>query len=123
MQIIRRKKVGMKNFYQIGQQAVRLKLHFFVETHVVRVASVNASLAEGAETAVRGIVGLQLGVGQVLRLIVFDEPDVGMLCAVEHRLERQRYRSAFGLVGKQVVGSGIAVQPSQGAVAAGHMPR
>ena len=90
----------MENFYQIFQKQLRMERGFFIKRNMVGVAAVYFSVLKCLEACVGSIVSFQFAVGLVLRLIVFDQPDVGISSPVEYRFESQRYRSAVGQVAK-----------------------
>ena len=89
---------------------------------MVGVAAVYFSVLKCLEACVGSIVSFQFAVGFVLRLIVFDQPDVGISSPVEYRFESQRYRSAVGQGSKDIVGSGVLIEATHSAVSSRNVP-
>ena len=92
-----RKQGRMEDSDQVLQHQIRTKREIFVVRLVSRIASINLFFLECLELCIRSIVFPNRGHGLVRFLVVFYQPDVGMLSLVEHRLEGEGHTSALGV--------------------------
>ena len=95
---------------------------FLIESRGVLVAAIDIARLEGTEAGKEGIVGLELTEGEGLCLVVFDEPEVGILSYLEDGFHGEREATVLLAVGKEVVSSCIAIEYAHRAVATRHMP-
>ena len=86
------------------------------------VASINPTFAECLETRIKRIILLKFLIGLILWLIVFYQPEIGMLTFVEDGFKSHRHRTAVRQFCKNIVCPGIRIQASSGTLSSGDIP-
>ena len=79
-----------------------------VVTQILRIATINVALLEGLEACVGCILLLDVAVCDVLRSMVLNEPEVGILSAFQYTLKRKCYGAGIVVVAPRILRSGIA---------------
>ena len=77
----------MEDKNEVAQQTVRVEGCLLVEMIVSKVTAIDVVLRESTETSVRLVVRGHLSIGEGARAVVFKEPTVGVVSAIEHRIE------------------------------------
>lgn len=113
----------MEEFGVFLKEDVRMEGKFFVEMIDGRVATIDIMVLEGTNFTVIGVFLKELGVGLGSGLIVFDQPDVGILCFFENILRTIGNGSVARDIGKDIVGTSITEELSGSALARGNIPR
>ena len=107
---------------EVEEQAVGVKGIFLKEDELGIVAAIDASLAEGTETAVGLVFGAKGGERHPLLGGVAQQPHVSLAALVVHLLEGVGHRAAVPVVGKHVAPTRIGHHLAQGAAPARHVP-
>ena len=69
----------MKNLDKVAQHPVGMHRHFFVIRRFPGIADENIPVFKSVEMPVRFVLRLQFRIGQFLRRIVFNKPEIGSL--------------------------------------------
>ena len=73
----------MKDPDQIFKKQMRLEGCFFIEGDITRITAIYVFFFPGLEIGVWSVVLLHLLIAEILSQIIFDQPDVGILCFFE----------------------------------------
>ena len=112
----------MKYFYQILEQQFWMKRYFLIKRNAAGITSIYPTIAERIKIGIWRIVTLQFSISFIHLLIVFYQPEIGVLSFIEYCFKSQRSRTALRNIGKYIPCPRIGIQFCHCTVSPRHIP-